>query len=78
MIFGSLNLLRFGINKLLIEIHAIVPVNTTDIGDALLELTLHLETVLDGHITHAVPPLLNILEAIAFLNQSLYQVSLVG
>lgn len=74
----SLGLVLLCIDKFLIQVHAIVLIDAVDVGNALLELTLDVHAILNGHVTHPVPPLLDVFQPVALLHQSLDQMPLVG
>jgi len=62
----------------MIEVHAIITINTINVCYTLLELATSLDAILHSHITHPVPPRCNIFGTIALLDQALYQVSFVS
>lgn len=63
---------------LLVQVHAIVTINTVNVIDALLVLAPALDLVLHRHIAHPVPPLLYVLATVTLLHQALNEVPFVG
>jgi hypothetical protein len=61
----------------MVEVHAIVTVNTINVRYALLVLAPRLYAILYCHITQTIPLDLDVFGPVTLLDQALYQVALV-